>query len=127
MVRSEAYASILDVWSAASPSSWSFTGTIVAVMDWLRRKSATAFSVVVPGATPMRLPARSATVLRPDPSAISRLAPSTNVMSVKSTFSCRDREAVVEPRLDVDRAVDHRVHAVLGSDGHPAHGQSSGA
>ena len=66
-------------------------------MDWLRRKSATAFSVVVPGATPMRLPARSATVLRPDPSAISRLAPSTNVMSVKSTFSCRDSEAVVEP------------------------------
>ena len=45
----------------------------------------------------MRFPARSATVRTPAPSTVRSVAPSTKVISVKSTFSCRDRDAVVEP------------------------------
>ena len=92
-------------------------------MDWARRKSPTAFSVVVPGATPTRLPARSPTV---------RMSGPLGDQQACAVHERHEREVDLllpgERRgrgaaLDVDRAVGHRVHAVLGSDGDPAHRQ----
>ena len=50
-----------------------------------------------PRDTAMRLPARSADPWIPEPAPTRKPPPSTNVMGVKSTFSWRQSDVVVEP------------------------------
>src|SRR5438093_1434044 len=56
-----------------------------------------AFSVVVLGITPTRLPARSFTVPMPESVVASRLPPSTEIMWLNATCSMRPKVIVVDP------------------------------
>ena len=98
--------------SAATPSSWSFTGTTVAVTPFRLSASARLFSVVVPGMTATRLPPSVGTSLTPPASVTSRLPPSMKVSRLKSTCSCRDSDGGGRAALEIDGALDDLVHPV---------------
>src|SRR5437660_12316707 len=68
-------------------------------MDAPVSAAASAFSVVVLGITPTRLPARSFTVPMPESAVASRLPPSTETMWLNSTCSMRPKVIVVDPHL----------------------------
>jgi len=68
----------------------------------------------------MRLPARSAEPRRLAARVVSRPAPSTKVIKLKSTRSWRDRLAVVVAAFEIHFALHHHVDAVLGRHRHPA-------
>jgi hypothetical protein len=66
-------------------------------MDAPASAPARAFSVVVLGITPTRLPARSFTVPMPESAVASRLPPSTEIMWLNATCSMRPNVIVVDP------------------------------
>ncbi len=66
-------------------------------MDAPASAAARAFSVVVLGITPTRLPARSFTVPMPESAVASRLPPSTEIMWLNATCSMRPKVIVVDP------------------------------
>ena len=59
----------------------------------------------------------------PEPSTIRSVAPSTKVIRVKSTFSCRDSDAVVVPHSMSTTPLATASTRFGGGDGHPAHRQ----
>ena len=67
------------------------------MMDAPASAAARAFSVVVLGTTPTRLPARSFTVPMPESAVASRLPPSTEIMWLNATCSMRPKVIVVDP------------------------------
>ena len=95
MILSLANAATVPDSSSATPSTPSFTFTILALMSRSFSIASTRFSVVVPVVTAIDLPARSPKPLTVESARTRKPPPSTNMRLLKSTSFIRDCDCVV--------------------------------